>query len=531
MILKKPYAFLIKYFKIIHIILAFLIGYIISNFSNVTDFFSAYIKSNIPKTIIDVSQYINPAVYLALLVVIIFSLAMFILMRNKKKPTIFYITIFVYYILIFVSILVAGNIIKSLSEVSLNHQTARVYRDIYLIISVPQYYFFVISIIRGIGFDIKKFNFNKDLEELEIKIGDDEEFEFVVGKDSYIYKRKIRRFMREAKYYILENKLIISIISTVIFIPLFVYAIVNFNFINKIYKVGSTGTIGNFTYNLKSAYETQYDYNGNIINKNKKYIILNMNITNNSSSPLKFEDTSFFLKSGNNYYYNKPSLRNYFIDIGKAYIKEDIPGNTTKDLIFIFEVDNRNNFRKYYLYLLKEITYKDNQDNYNYAKFKIKPTTLNEKPKVDNKKKNEILRLGETIFKDSNVILTDIAIDSSYEFSYEICKDTICKEYIDVIKPQDSANQNLLIVTYKLYLQKDIGFMETMKSDKDFFDKYLKIGYSFNNKYIEKGFSSRIYNNIQNKLFIDIPKLISKNNDINILINTRKNHHNIKYNE
>lgn len=531
MILKKPYAFLIKYFKIIHIILAVLIGFIINNFSNVTKFFSLYIKSNITKTIIETSKYINPIVYLALLIVIIFSLAMFILMKNKKKPTVFYITLFIYYFIIFIAIFIANNVIASLSEVSLTHQSARIYRDIYLIISIPQYYFIILSSIRGIGFDIKKFNFNKDLEELEIKSDDNEEFEFIVGKDSYIYKRKIRRFIREAKYYILENKLIIIIIGSVIFIPLIIYFIINFNFINKIYKVGSTGTIGDFTYNLKAAYETQFDYNGNIINKNKKYIILNMKITNNSSSPKKFEDASFFLKSGNNFYYNKPSLRNYFIDIGKAYTKEDIPGNATRNLIFIFEINNKSNFKKYYLNLLKEVTYKDNQDIYNYAKFKIKPIKIDEKPKVDYKQKNEILRLGDKIFNDSNLIITDIVIDSSYEYLYEICKENKCKEYIDVIKPQDSANQNLLIITYKLNMSKDIGFTESMKNNKDFFDKFLRVEYNFNNKNIKKAFLSRLYKNIENKVFIDLPKLISDSKDINIMINTRSYRHYIKYNK
>ncbi|MDD2409283.1 MAG: hypothetical protein PHD03_00975 [Bacilli bacterium] len=527
MILKKPYAFLIKYFKLIHIILSALIGYIISSFSNITDFFVFYTKSDFSYTITSVSQYINPLIYLALLIVIIFSLAMFILMRRKKKPTLFYIITFIYYLILIIAVLIASNAIKSLVEASLSQQTTRVFRDIYLIISIPQYYFIVMSIIRGIGFDVKKFNFNKDLQELEIKSEDDEEFEFIIGKDSYIYKRKVRRFVRELKYYILENKLIISIISGVIFIPVIIYLIINLNFIDKI--LGNIGNVDNFTIDLKEAYETQYDYNGDLVNKDKKYIILNMTITNKSNSPQKFKETSFFLKRGKNIYYNKPSLRNYFIDIGKAYTNENITSQATKNLIFVFEVKNKKSFNKYYLNILKEITYKDNQEVYNYSKLKIKPLVINESPKRVVRQEKEVIRLGKNLFNDSNIILSNIEIIPSYEYTYELCKNNICKEYIDVIKPQDSINQNLLIITYKLNLAKEIGINETVKNNSDFFDKFLKVEYTLNNKNIIKSFASRTYNNIENKVFIDLPKVITDKSDLNIMINTRNSHHFIKF--
>ncbi|MDD4705987.1 MAG: hypothetical protein PHS24_02070 [Bacilli bacterium] len=527
MILKKPYAFLIKYFKLIHIILAILIGFIISGFSNITNFFVSYTKADISFTITSVNQYINPLIYLALLIVIIFSLAMYILMRKKKKPTLFYIITFVYYLILLIAVLIANNVIESLVEVSLNNQTTRVFRDVYLIISIPQYYFIVMSIIRGIGFDVKKFNFNKDLQELEIKSEDDEEFEFIIGKDSYIYKRKARRFIRELKYYILENKLIISIISGAIFIPLFIYLLINLNFIGKMF--GSTTNIGNFTINLKEAYETQYDYNGNLINKDKKYLILNMTIINRRNSPQKFKDTTFFLKRGNNLYYHKPSLRNYFIDIGKAYTNENIASNATKNFIFIFEVENKKSFNKYYLNILKEIIYEDNQEVYNYAKLKIKPVIINESPKRVERKEKEVIRLGENLFNNSNLTLSNIEVIPSYEYTYELCKNNLCKDYIDIIKPQDSINQNLLIITYKITLSKKIGMNKTIKNNSDFFNKFLKVEYTLNNKNIIKSFASRTYNNIENKVFIDLPKIITDKSDLNIMISTRNNHHFIKF--
>ena len=51
MILKKPYAFLIKNFKIIHIILSVLIFSIIIMFGNVSNFFSEYVKGKTIKEV------------------------------------------------------------------------------------------------------------------------------------------------------------------------------------------------------------------------------------------------------------------------------------------------------------------------------------------------------------------------------------------------------------------------------------------------------------------------------------------------
>ncbi len=530
MILKKPYAFLIKNFKIIHLILALLIGYVISGFSKITDFFVSYTKSTSAYTITSVSQYISPIIYLALLIVIILALAMLILMRKKNKPMLFYILTFSYYLILLLAVLIASNVMNNLVDASLEQQTTRIYRDIYLIIALPQYYFIIMSLIRGVGFDVKKFNFSKDLQELEIKSEDEEEFEFIVGKDSYIYKRKIRRFIRELKYYVLENKLIITIISGVVLLPILIYMIINLNFINKIYKVGSTGNINNFTLNLKSAYETQYDYNGNIINNNKKYIILNINVTNQNVKAQKLLETNFFLKRGDKIYYNKPSLRNYFIDIGKAYVNENISSKETRDLIFIFEVDNKKSYKNYYLNVLKEIAYEDNQEVYNYSKFKVKPTLINNPPNRIERKEKEVIRLGSNLFKDSNISINDIEVLPAYEFPYESCKDNVCKEYIDIVKPQNPINENLLVITYKLSLSKDIGLNQTIKNNEEFFDRFLKIEYTLNKKDYIVNYPSRTYKNLEGKLFVDIPRLITDNKrDINIMIDTRNNHHFIKY--
>ena len=86
----------------------------------------------------------------------------------------------VFIILLIISI----NKIKVLSETQvIDLTTAKAYYDIARLVYYPQYFILIFSLVRTVGFDIKKFNFEKDIKELELSKEDSEEFEFVVGID------------------------------------------------------------------------------------------------------------------------------------------------------------------------------------------------------------------------------------------------------------------------------------------------------------------------------------------------------------
>ena len=87
MILKKPYAFLIKNFRLIHLILTGLIGYLLFRTFNLYNFFSRYVE-NVYATLGDAlpSNYITVFMFLVSIIIIVFSLAMFLLMQKKDKP-------------------------------------------------------------------------------------------------------------------------------------------------------------------------------------------------------------------------------------------------------------------------------------------------------------------------------------------------------------------------------------------------------------------------------------------------------------
>ena len=118
MILKKPYGFLIKRFRIIHIILTLLTIYIAISTRHILTFIRRFISSGYSVTVVDnmASQYINWPIYLVIVLVIASLIAIFILLRTKKKPNKIYLAAIIYYSLLIVFIFIAAYLINSLSE-------------------------------------------------------------------------------------------------------------------------------------------------------------------------------------------------------------------------------------------------------------------------------------------------------------------------------------------------------------------------------------------------------------------------------
>ena len=522
MVFKKPYAFLIKNFRLIHIILSGIILFIIFKYRNVSGFFSEYAKGGIKSSVGLSNTYIGSFLYLAVIAAIVFAFLMLLLMHNKKKPYLFYVLLLSFYVIMLFALLYAGSVLYSLEEASITVSLARTYSGIYFVLSLPQFYFLVMGLVRASGFDVKKFNFNKDLAELEIDSKDNEEFEFVLGNNTYIYERKIRRTIREVKYYVLENKFIISIVAGIAGGILLIYLFLNANFINKIYRMGQNGNLNNFNYKLKSAYVTEYDYNGKLISKGKKYVVVGMSVKNISSRALPIDRLAVYLSYGNQSAYPMPSLRGSFVDLGQSYINETLSPNNSRDVLFIFEISSKTNYKKFMLKVLKDITTdEDNQAVYNYANFKVKPIKMDKKPVRVERKVNELMYLGETVFQDSNIIITKTEILSKYEYQYESCKNDQCKTYFDVIAPADPINEQLLVVSYKLKMNPNLGIKETMKNDKYFFDKFLKTEYTYSGKTVTKNLTTNTYPALKNKIFAVVPTASTTSDTFNVLINTR----------
>ena len=334
MILRRPYAFLIKHFRLIHLILFALLAVITYNASTLLNFFKDYITANGNMEILS-SNYINVFIYIAPIIIIGLSILIFYLMKYKDKPRLYYI------ILIIVSILCTGVYtylylnIRSLETTTVSARIIRLYRDIARSNFYVLFVMCIPTLIRGLGFDIKKFNFSKDLKELNLSEEDSAEVEVSIDVSSNGLKRTGRRTLRELKYYYVENKFFINIIlGTLILILVMVFPF-NKYVVNRNLKEGEV--LGTSAFNIKVT--DSYLTDRKRISKDNSYIILKISVIGKVNK-YSLDLDHFILEGKNNNYVPSQKFYLYFNDIGIGYRNNILDTTSYKDYILVFNINN-----------------------------------------------------------------------------------------------------------------------------------------------------------------------------------------------
>lgn len=518
MILKKPYAFLIKNFRLIHLVLSVLIGYLLFRTYNLYSFFSRYV-SNVYATLSDAipSNYITIFMFLVAVIIITFSLAMYMLMKKKEKPKNLYIFLSIYYIVLFIGFILYFVLFKSMDTSLLDKRNAMIIRDVTMILMLPQIVLLVLSLIRGVGFDIKKFNFSKDLKDLDLSEEDNEEFEFVLGVDSYKYFRFFRRQIREFKYYILENKFMFTMLMSLTAAILIILTLLNFTVYNKTYGKNQKFTANNLSIQVNSSYLTNMSYNGAKVSDDKYFLIANVTFSNSSGSSTVLEMSNYNLetKSGK----IKPTLtrNNYFIDFGQGYSKEKIENNATVDYSLIYEIEAKDFAKKYTLVVTDEVEYKAGTMNAKYKKISLTPLVYNELEMVGNYKMGEVLPMHGTSIGDSTLKIDSYELKNKFIYKYEACIRATCNEITDVVTADAAKAKTLLVLNGNLSLDSKSAYMKNSRKSLSFFDAFVQVQYDDKVGPVTNVTPS----SISDQYLIEVDERVSKAEHINLIITIR----------
>ena len=343
MILRRPYAFLIKHFRLIHLILFALLAIITYNASTVLNFFKDYITANGNMEILS-SNYINVFIYIAPIIIIGLSILIFYLMKYKDKPRLYYI------ILIIVSILCTGVYtylylnIRSLETTTVSARIIRLYRDIARSNFYVLFVMCIPTLIRGLGFDIKKFNFSKDLKELNLSEEDSAEVEVSIDVSSNGLKRTGRRTLRELKYYYAENKFFINIILGVVAVILILIFPFNKFVIHGTLSEKQMLSTRYFNFKVIDSYVSDR----NRISRDNAYVIVKFS-TKGKISKYNFKLDNFVLKSKDNDYIPSLKYYYYFDDIGTGYKREELATNKYNEYIFVYNINSEDKNSKFTL--------------------------------------------------------------------------------------------------------------------------------------------------------------------------------------
>ena len=192
MILRKPYAFFIKHFKLLHFILIILMFYSIYNTKQILDFFNEYSMTNINLFGQDLIEPLFPKLlqFMPFLITIILLIILFVL-AFKKKPFVFYLFLILSNIYNGILFQIALSTVYDLTTKVVDTRIVMLVRDLIFISFIIQLVGIIITSVRAVGFDIKKFEFDIDLRKIDITEEDREEVEVQINFDKNLFIRNL----------------------------------------------------------------------------------------------------------------------------------------------------------------------------------------------------------------------------------------------------------------------------------------------------------------------------------------------------
>lgn len=341
MIIRKPYAFLIKNFKKIHIVMLILSLYVAYKIVDTNNFVGNFMRLGIYDLYADpITKHITTLMMVSILVMIAGCIALIFLLLHKNKPWKAYLIPLITYTSLFFLMTIIKSFFKTYT---MNVETTdlRFSRDILMLFVVGQLPAIAIFVIRTFGLDIGKFNFNMDEEFLELSDEDREEIEVSIDVDVNTFKRLYRKILRNIDYFYKEHSLITKTVIGLILI-LFIFNIYTFIFIkNRVYNEGNNYNYNGFTVNIKNSYFTDKKYNGEVISDTSNFVVLEMSVKNNANEARNFNVSNFHLRAGTkDFVTTETTYSKEFSDLGNTYSNvKKIGQQSTLDYIVVYKVD------------------------------------------------------------------------------------------------------------------------------------------------------------------------------------------------
>ena len=460
MIVRKPFAFLIKHFKAIHLFLFSLLVYVCYKYNGIVSFLRNYISTGNGRY--DAVNYINYTPIYVILGAILVMIIIYYLMKYKDKPKKLYLFSIIGYIAVIILFIFLFNYLQTFSSSIIEQKTLRLYRDISLMGLIFQYIIIVIMLIRGLGFDIKKFNFSKDIQELNIDLTDNEEVELVMGFDTNKTKFKIRRFFREFRYFIRENILFTGLSLIVIVIILWII-VANYTSKNKVYKENEYFGV-DFNMLVNDSYLTKEDSSLKKLSVgSSSLLVVKFKISSNHSDVLNPDN--FILSIYGKTYSPNNKYCSSLKDIGKCYNKIKLT-KQEKEYIFVYLVDDNVLNKK--IYLKYDYGYLTNKNN-SVIKVRLNPDNIDDEEKTT-KRINDTLGFNNSVIGDYKLKIEEYNISDNYEINADI---TLMPTSNNTIIRLKVSEGNDLIDNYALlkYTISGLEYTSTMKklyNDNDY---------------------------------------------------------------
>ncbi len=511
MIIRKPYAFLIKHFKLIHIGIFLIFCYLLLSLRDLYQFFKGVILNNNYSGGVGLeSKYTSFLLLLAILLLIFLAFSIFFLMKKKNKPVLFYKIIMGYGAFLLVFYFIYRGYFTSVDTTTYSPRSLVLFRDSSVIIYLAAYAFVGFSFVRAFGFDIKKFSFEKDKKELNISSSDNEEVELNFNLDKDKILNTVRKERRQFKYFVEDNKVVLKKIGYVLCGILAVFLLYTFFVTNKTYKMGEWIYLDYIDSSIKidRVYLTNLNPYQKTYGTKSKYVgvLFDLNVGGYSFT---YGNSMLRLTINGDYYFPVQNATSLLSDMGSYVISGDkFPANKEYiDRVVVFAYDKDIKVRDVSL----EIYMNDGKYHKIKTNYMEQGNSKTGYEEIEFKYGEEIPLLDGITINSSKIHKGTI----SYKLPDKNCNGDNCQTYTKRIQPD--INDNIL--------ELDLKYTDNKENNAKL-EYYLSIFYELDGKiYIDNAESVKILDHVnidgEQKLYLSINSDILSASKKYLLITTR----------
>ena len=484
---------------------------------HIVKFFNDYVKNDYIGNFFEgfYQDYVSFFLILALILTLIGIALILALFIYKKKPLKVYISSMIFYIMLLIVFIFVKKTMINMETNVITVEYSRIIRDITIISLIPQIFMVIAFLIRGLGFNIHKFDFEKDLKDLKISNEDNEEVEITIKNDGTKVKRVIRRFFREFGYYIKENKImfILIIVFLIMLIGILIYKNLPKNY-DFNYKEGDTFNSLGLTYNFEDSILTNIDYRGNLLSKDSYYLVVKLKITNNTNNNYKLDYKQFKLENGNNDIFPIRDLGINFIDFAPNFQGNNITKSESNTFSLIFKINADEIKNKYKIKIDNGYVNNNKDAKSKYIYVTIKPEIIDNIETVKKANINEEIDFSHSNLGNTTLKITDLLTTKKYLYTYEFCLYGKCQNYNDQVVVKTDKTSMLFVIGYEYLLDNNVPFYKTSKTLSGLISNFGRLYYLNDNEMLYSSINNFTPDNLKDKIVLEVSESIATSNEV-----------------
>ena len=486
MILRRPYAFLVKHFRAIHAILLLGAVFLVLKTRHIVSFLSTYIKSGVSseEALNAASNYTSFTVILVSLSLAIISGIIIYLLKYKNKSIKMYLFTLIYYLLLTGLLIWLSSFLANLGYSNSGIRFISILRDIIRFSIILNGVVIVLCFIRAIGLDLKRFDFKRDLLDLGVDTKDNEEYEFELKIDKDKIKSKINKGFRYTKYFYKENKFMFIVLGCLLIFLIafpFLKMIISYE---KVYRENQYFETNNLKVRVLKSYKTDTNNFGNEIDSRNFYVITKVEIKNKQGYEYTVGDNDIRLSFGD-YELITPSKKanSKFKEFGVNYFSQIIKPYETRIFNFIYEVPNEFYYDDFTLRFLQGISFENDELKHTYKKVRLSPYTFkNKEETVSVKKLGEKMTFDESMLGKTSIIIEDIDLNDSFGYNIIKCNKDGCINRKRFVNATIAENFDLTLMRIKYKLEYDYDVLDKKYNNDTFITSFGSIRFEVNGK-------------------------------------------------